>query len=69
MGTPQKCIEEQQLEFPILFSGEVWFDELVVLLGVRSLPCTIVIDQNGNFAGEKLPGMDFTETIEKLMAP
>jgi hypothetical protein len=37
-------------------------------IGVRSLPCTIVIDQNGNFAAEKLPGMDFTEIVKKLMA-
>ena len=57
-------LAEQQLPWPVLWSGKATRDPLAVRYGIRSIPCLFLVGRDGNVLSVNARG----ERLEKLLA-
>ena len=61
----KKIVDEQELTFPIIFSGEGLFDGIFSLLGMKNIPSAVLIDAEGKFVGERLDGEGIKALLDR----
>jgi thiol-disulfide isomerase/thioredoxin len=63
----KKGIESLQLSWPQLSDCEYWEGAAVKLYAIQSIPCTILIDQEGKIIKRGLLGNELAETLKNLI--
>lgn len=63
----RRVIEEQQLGFPVIFSGQGWEESAAKAFGVTSIPSSFVIGRDGRFAAEKMHGSQLASAIKTAL--
>jgi thiol-disulfide isomerase/thioredoxin len=61
-------LKEKGLEFPVIFSGKGWNDEIARAFGVTGIPSSFVIGRDGRFAADRMHGAQLGAAIEEALA-
>ncbi len=58
-------VEKNKLNYPHLFDGKMWQNEVSMLYGVNAIPFTVLIDPEGKVIAVNLRGPGLTEYLDK----
>ncbi len=61
-------LSEKQMSWPQFCDGNVWQNQMVRKYGVRAIPSTILIDQNGKISGREFHGELLAKAVDQAMA-
>lgn len=64
----RRALKREGIEFPVIFSGKGWSDEVAKSFGVNAIPSSFVIGRDGRFAADKLHGAQLAAAVEAAVA-
>lgn len=67
-GAVAKFVKKYDLDYPHVFDGKMWKNEVAGLYGVRRIPYTVVIGKDGKVIATELRGKELYDFIAKQLA-
>ncbi|TYB77288.1 AhpC/TSA family protein [Bizionia gelidisalsuginis] len=64
-----KAIEDDKLTWPQVSNLEGWKERIAVQYGVRSIPATVILDENGIIIARNLRGQQLEDKVAELLQP
>lgn len=65
----KKVIADNSLDYPIPYDGKGWRNAVAAIYGIRSIPATFILDEEGVIVASNLRGRELIRKLDELVTP